>query len=131
VTVAIRKIVGKEAPAIVKKLCEDAKAGDRMAASLVMRLLPKSRIAEAISFDMPVINDATDLPGAVQKIIAAVADGQLTPGEGQALVGMYEGLGRVITASTYEERIKALETQLFNRNREADDVPIDGATTAH
>jgi hypothetical protein len=127
-TATLRRLVGKEAKAVIEKIIEGAKNGNYQSQQLFMRLLPSSRIAEAMSFPMPRLDTAADLPDAVKAVAAGLADGSLTPSEASAVTGVIEAFGRACVSASYEERLAEIEQRL---NIVVDHDDSSASQTAH
>jgi hypothetical protein len=104
-----------EAEALTRKAVEMALAGDTTALRLCLeRLCPPCR-ERPVAFDLPVLAKAEDGPKAIGAIIAAVAGGEITPKEGQALTAMLETRRRAIETEDLERRITDLERRAGTR----------------
>lgn len=100
-----------ELDAIVKSIINAAKLGDMTAARLVVdKLIPAAK-ERTISVDLPNTADAAGCADAQAKIVAAVAAGELLPGEGEALAGLVEHRRRAIETTDIMKRLEALETK--------------------
>jgi hypothetical protein len=105
----VEAMVRNDAPAIMRKAIDMAKAGnERIIKLFIDRLLPK-RITE---IDVPQINYASDAVDALSAVLDAVAMGQLSPSEGAAVASIVETQRRVITAAEFELRLAAIEAKL-------------------
>ena len=111
-TRAIQALLDGEAEALTRKCVDMALDGDSVALRLCLdRLCPPARErAIDANVELPELT-AENLPQAAARIVEAVATGQLLPGEGQALIGMLEGLRKSIELAELEKRIAALEGQ--------------------
>ena len=111
-TRAIQALLDGEAEALTRKCVDMALDGDSVALRLCLdRLCPPARErAIDANVELPELT-ADNLPRAVATIVEAVAAGHLLPGEGQALIGMLEGLRKSIELAELEKRIAALEGQ--------------------
>ncbi len=111
-TRAVQALLDGEAEALTRKCVDMALDGDSVALRLCLdRLCPPAR-ERAIDADVELPElTADNLPRAVATIVEAVAGGHLLPGEGQALIGMLEGLRKSIELAELEKRIAALEGQ--------------------
>src|SRR5205823_13869149 len=107
-TLAIEALLEGEAEGIGRKCIEMALAGDGTALRLAMERVCPARRAR-VQFEMPAVEIITDLPKAVGAIIAAVADGTLSPEEGSAMGSAISLQCRVPELSELEQRIAALE----------------------
>lgn len=110
-TRAVQELLDGEAEALARKAVEMALDGDTTALRLCLeRLCPPAR-EKAISAGLALPSNLTaeNLPAAMEMIVKAVASGALLPGEGQALTGMLNGLGKALELSELEKRVAALE----------------------
>jgi len=74
-TLAVQALLEGEGEAITRKAIESAKEGDMTAIRLVLeRLLPPRKDAP-VSFELPAIESAEDLPTAIAALIEAVSQG--------------------------------------------------------
>lgn len=106
--VALSLLTG-EAEAISRKAVDLALAGDVQALRLVLeRLIPPAR-ERALSVELPALKSATDLPAAVSRILGAVAEGEITPTEGERLAGLLGAWRESLEFAELEARIAALE----------------------
>ncbi len=60
---------------------------------------------------LPAIVSASDLPAVTAAVIEAVAKGQLTPGEAQAVAGLVEAHRKSLEVCDIEKRLCALEAR--------------------
>jgi len=98
-----------EAEAVTRAVIEKAKAGDLMAARIVLdRILP-ARKDRSVTFNLPVIVTAADATTASAAILKAVADGDLAPGEAAEIMALIEGHLKTIEAVEVDARLNALE----------------------
>ena len=81
---------------------------------ILSRVWP-ARKGRPISLDIPPINGSADLAAAVAAVIAAVAAGDVTPDEGQAVAALLEAHRRAIETTDLDKRIAALEAQNADR----------------
>lgn len=94
-----------KAPGLIEILEERAQAGDVAAARLLLdRCLPALRPA-----DQPVAIALDDLPDAARSILAALANGTLTPDQAQKLSNTVAALARTIESLEFESRLSTLE----------------------
>jgi hypothetical protein len=85
-----------------------ALAGDTTALRLAMeRIAPVIRAR--VRFTLPAIEAVTDLPKAVDAVLAAIADGTLSPEEGSAIGNAISLQSRVLEMCELEQRIATLE----------------------
>jgi hypothetical protein len=84
-----------EAEALTRKAIERALEGDSTALRLCLDRLAPPRRDKPTPFDMPALKEAADARDAFAAIIAAVADGELTPGEAATLAELVKGFAAV------------------------------------
>lgn len=108
-TMAVEALLDGEAEAISRKAIAMAKGGDMTAIKLCMDRIVPPRKDRPIPFPMPKIETAADAVKASAAVIAAVADGDLTPSEAAELTGMVEAFARTIEVADLETRLIALE----------------------
>ena len=103
----LRAAIAGQVPAILQSLTAAALAGDVQAARLLLeRTLPALKPAEqAQALHLP---DGT-LTTQGRAVLAAVAAGELAPGQGAALLGAIGTLARVAEVDELARRIEALE----------------------
>lgn len=109
-TVLPRNLLQDEAEDIARVVLDAAKGGDLAAAKLVLdKLVPPAKDAPVSEpVELPELTPE-GLPKAVGMVVQSVAAGRLLPGEGQALIGMLEGLRKSLEFAELEKRIAALE----------------------
>jgi hypothetical protein len=108
-TRAALELLDGEAESITRKAIEKAIDGDSIALRLCLERLIPARKDRSITIKMPRVKGAADLPQALQAVMKAVAIGEITPGEGQALTAMLEDYRKSLELAELEARIKALE----------------------
>ena len=109
VTLAIEAILEGDAEALTRKAVEMAKAGDMIALRLCMDRLAPARRDRPVTFDLPKIETAEDLPKATHAIMAAVAKGELTPSEAAELGKLVDAHAKAIEVTDLHQRLAALE----------------------
>ena len=83
--------------------------GDSTAMRLCIERLVPPRKDRPVSLDLPQMECVEDTIKAMAVISSGVADGELTPSEGQVLSGMVENYRKAIETTELEERISNLE----------------------
>ena len=102
--------IGEEASKdIVNAVVTAAKGGDMRAAEILLRRIWPERKGRVVEFDLPPITAPADAVKAVAAIVDAVAAGDLTPEEAQAVAGIVEIQRRTIETQDLADRIAALE----------------------
>jgi len=110
-TLATQALLEGEAEALTRKVVELAKSGNPMALRLCLERLLPPRKDRPITFALPQLEGAEDLPQALKAILEAVARGEITPGEGQTLTGMLDAYRKGLETTDLEARITALEKE--------------------
>lgn len=103
----VREDIAGHVPAVIAKLVDSALAGDIGAARLLLErtIAPLKASEEKTEMTLP-DGSLTDQGRAV---IAAIASGDLAPGQGAALLASLGTLAKLTEADELEQRIKALE----------------------
>jgi hypothetical protein len=103
-TLRMREAMEGEGPAIIYQLVEKAFRGDMQALRLVVpRIYPVQR-ERFVFLPLPEIHTDEDASQAISMVLAAIGDGQITPSEGQALVGMVEAKLRVMNPQRQQQK---------------------------
>jgi uncharacterized protein DUF5681 len=108
-TVAIEALLEGQATAIGQKCVEMALAGDTTALRLAMERIAPTRRGRPVRFSLPALDTAGDLPKALSAVLAAVAEGSLTPDEAVSLAQIVEVRRRAIELVEIEARLAVLE----------------------
>lgn len=108
-SVLAEKLMSEDAEGVVNAVLTAAKGGDMAAARLVLDRLCPARKDNPVSFELPAIETARDAATAMAAILRAVADGSVTPGEGEAVAKLVETHLRALEACEFETRLAALE----------------------
>ena len=110
-TLATQALLDGEAEALTRKVVELAKDGNPVALRLCLERLLPPRKDRPINFTLPKIEGAEDLPKALGAILEAVAEGEITPGEGQTLTAMLDAYRKGLETTDLEARITTLEKE--------------------
>jgi len=109
-TLLLDRLAETDGRDILTKTIEAAKGGDLRAADIVLsRVWPVRRGGRPVTFELPPIATAADLVKAVGSVATAVAGGELTPEEGNAVAAILEVKRKAIETTDLETRITALE----------------------
>lgn len=106
---ALDAIGDQNAAEVLQAVVTAAKGGDIRAADVVLSRLWPSRKGRAVAIDLPVIRAASDLPAAIGAVVQAVATGEVSPEEGQAITAILEGQRKAIETADLARRIEELE----------------------
>lgn len=104
-----------EAEAIVLKMVDKAKEGDATAARTILDRVWPIRKGTRVPFNLPTVATADDLPGAIAAVTRQVADGEISPDEGAAVVTLLEAHRKAIETNELANRIAALEERMSTK----------------
>ncbi len=109
----LRQRLARDAEQIIDSVVQAALNGDTQAARLVLeRIVPAIKPTEqTVEIAMP---DDANLTEQGRVVLAAVADGQLAPGQGSALLSGIGTLARVAEIDELAARVAALEAKHGN-----------------
>lgn len=82
---ALDALAEGEADAIAKAMIEKAKEGDTTAGRMLLERIWPVRKGRGITFNLPEVTKADDLPGAIATVARQVAEGGISPDEGTAV----------------------------------------------
>jgi hypothetical protein len=108
-TMLLEKMMSDDGEGVVNAVLEAAKGGDMQAARIILDRICPPRKERPISCKLPKLEDTSDLVAGISAIMAAVANGELTPGEGQALASLIEAQRRTLETEDIERRLIAIE----------------------
>jgi hypothetical protein len=109
-TVLMENLLAEDAEAIARKAIELAKAGETAALRMCLDRLVRARKDEPVVFDLPLLDTAADSVAAAARIVAAVADGDLTPSEAVDLAKVIDVYVGALATKGFEERLNKLES---------------------
>ena len=110
-TLALEAIFEGEAEALSRRAIEMALEGDGPAMKLCLDRLLSPRRDRSITFDLPLIETAEDLPKATEALLRAVSSGEITPSEAADVGKAVSAHIEAITAADLNRRLAALEGQ--------------------
>jgi Family of unknown function (DUF5681) len=130
-TLAAAALLAGESESLTRKAVELALAGDPTALRLcIERLLPPCR-ERSVRFTLPLIETVSDISAAMQAVTAALASGDITPGEAATIATVVETFARAIERTRRQAfaidplQILALgdcdETDAYDDDGEADE----------
>jgi hypothetical protein len=109
-TLALQEMLDGEGELILRKAIELAKSGNERAQKLCLERLMPPRRERMVHLALPIRSTtAADIPDALNVILASVAQGEITPGEGVQLASIVEVRRKAIETEEFEQRLKALE----------------------
>ena len=115
VTMLAERLMQDDAEAVIQAVITAAKAGDMVAARMVLDRLAAMPRDRVVAFDVPPIHTAEDVAQAVAAVLQSVADGTLTPAEGATVAGILETRRKAIETAELAARIEALEQERNGR----------------
>jgi len=110
-TQAALALLDGQAEALTQKAVETALAGDTAALRLCLERIVPPRKDAPVTFALPPMTTAADAAKGAAAVLAAVADGDLTPTEGTHVMGLIETYRRTLETCDLEARVVALEAQ--------------------
>jgi phage tail sheath gpL-like len=108
-TIVAEKLMQDDADAIVQAVIEKAKAGDMVAARIVLDRIVPIRKGAVVQIALPAAKTAEDVSMALATLIQAMADGEVTPDEAATIGSVLEIRRRAIETLEFDERLKKLE----------------------
>lgn len=108
-TLAIEALLEGEHEALTRKAIEMALAGDGPALRLCLDRLAPPRKDGPVTFDLPAVKSAEDAVEASAQLLAAVAGGDVTPGEAGRVMALLTAHRAILETSDLAQRITALE----------------------
>ena len=109
VTRGVSELMDGQADAISQKAVDMALGGDTTALRLCLERIAPARKDSPVQFNLPPITDASEAAQAAQAVLRAVSEGEVTPLEGAAVMGLVEAFRRALELSEYDGRLEALE----------------------
>ncbi|MBK7162639.1 MAG: hypothetical protein IPH79_09150 [Sphingomonadales bacterium] len=110
-TLAIEALMEGDAEAITKKAIEMAKGGDAAAIRMCLDRLAPPRKDAAVCFSLPPIRTIADAVEASSSLLAAIADGDVTPDEGSRIMSLLTSHKVLVETGEFERRLEALESK--------------------
>lgn len=108
---ALDAIGADNAAGVMQAVVDAARHGDMRAADILLRRLWPERKGRPVALDLPSLSDAAGVVAAIGAVADAVAAGDVSPEEGQAVAGILETQRRAIETAELEARIAALEAR--------------------
>ena len=109
VSLAIDSLLAGEAEVLTRKAIDLALEGDLIALRLCLERLCPPVKQRPIRIDMPTVESAAEAVGAMTVVLESMSQGEITPGEAQALADVIEQFRRVLEVEELEQRVAALE----------------------
>ena len=127
-TLLMEALFEGEAEQLTRKVIELALAGDVFAMRLcVDRLLPPCK-DRPIHLSLPPTESPAQVSAAISKVVEAIGDGIITPGEGETMANLLAVQNGVLTTGDLERRVEQLEQDLSTyKNGKTDQSAVDVA----
>ena len=119
-TMLALQLLEGEAEALTRKAVERALEGETTALRLCLERLIPPRKGRPIGLDLPAVTSTKDLATGFAALMAALARGDLTPDEAQAVATLLEQHRRVLETADLEQRVSALEERWLDESERAD-----------
>jgi hypothetical protein len=100
-TIAAEALLDGEAEALTRKAIELALAGEPTALRLCMERLLPARRDRPVSLELPSIQSAGDVCEAINAVLVAVGDGEVTPAEAAAVAKLIDTAGVALRAKAF------------------------------
>nr|WP_238940995.1 hypothetical protein [Sphingomonas beigongshangi] len=97
--------------ALTQTAIDKALEGDTVALRLCLDRLAPARKDAPITIELPPIASAADAVAASSAVLAAVATGDVTPGEAGAVMSLLTAHKTIVEAGDLEARVAALEAR--------------------
>jgi hypothetical protein len=95
---------------LINKAMEMAKNGDVRALALCLdRILPAKR-ERSINLELRPVQTPQDLPNSFQDITTAIAEGRITPGEGESLSNILATQAQFLSSVDFDRRLAQMES---------------------
>jgi hypothetical protein len=109
-TIALQEMLDGHGESITRKCALLAMQGDPTALRLCMERLIPPRKEHLVKFKLLDIGTAGEIAAAVDDVLHDVANGQLSPAQGQMIAAILEGLRKARETEDHEARLRALES---------------------
>jgi hypothetical protein len=111
VTLAVEALIEGKAEELAGKALELALEGDPTLIRALLSTVVPPRRDRTVEFELPKIESTADALAASSAILAACADGSLTPSEAHQLMGLLATHVRTVEVADLEARLAALEKE--------------------
>jgi len=106
---ALAELLDDQAEALLGSVVTRALEGDATAMRLCVERILAPRRERPMELDLPPIQGAADISGAMAAVTTAATQGNLTPGEAAALSKVVETYLHALEATDFEYRLRAVE----------------------
>ncbi len=123
-TLVAEALLDGEAEALTRKAVELALNGDSAALRLCMERLIPIRRDRAVAFPLPPLKTAADAAEALSAIVAAVAEGIITPSEANEISKSVTAFASAFETQELAKRVEILERARSNSDDEEEDAGL-------
>ena len=110
-TLAAEALLDGEAETLTRKAVELALDGDVTALRLCLERILPPRKDTPVRLELPDIETSADLVQASAGLMQAVASGDITPNEANAIAGLFQGHARAVELHDLMDRVERLEQE--------------------
>jgi Family of unknown function (DUF5681) len=110
-TVLAEQLLEGEAEALLRKLIKKGLEGDTAALRFCVDRLVPPRRDRLVTFDLPKVESAKDASTAAAAILAACANGELSPNEAAELIGLVAAHVQMLETTKLEAGLATLEAE--------------------
>lgn len=110
-TLAVEALMEGEAEELTRAAIDKAKTGDVPALRLCLERICPARKDSPVTFDLPPIETPADAVAASAALLAAVAAGEVTPGEAGSVMTLLVGHKAIIETADLARRLDELEAK--------------------
>jgi hypothetical protein len=108
----LAELLDDQAEALLRSVVTRALEGDAIAMRLCVERILAPRRERPMELDLPPIQGAADISGAMAAVTTAATQGNLTPGEAATLSKVVETYLHAIEATDFEYRLRAVEASV-------------------
>jgi len=113
-TMACEELLAGQAEKLTQKAMEMALEGNIQAMRLCLERIIPVRTERCITLESRPVESVKDLPVQFQDILRAVAEGRITPGEGESVLSILSGHARIMEIAEVDRRLAVLEANTEN-----------------
>jgi hypothetical protein len=110
-TIVWQQMIEGEAEGVIRSMVEAALRGNVYAGKTILDRIAPVRRDRPVTFGLPSVADAESTRSAFDAVIRALAEGEVTPEEAEAISRVLELRRRAVETTELEERIAALENR--------------------
>lgn len=112
VTLLAERLMSDDVEGVVQKVVEAAKGGDMTAARIILDRVAQPRRGRPVRISLPEVKTPQGVTDALATVVAAMADGSLTPDEAASVSGIIELQRRGLETLDLDARLRQIEEQL-------------------